>query len=48
MRIRILVLVSAVLFFGAIMTVPRIIEASKSSAAIAPEQGGRKSDVTVG
>src|ERR1041385_2412811 len=47
MRIRILVLVSAVLFFGAIMTVPRIIEASRASAAYVPQQG-RKSDVTVG
>src|SRR5215213_3622088 len=35
MRIRILVLATAVLLFGAIMTVPRIIEASKSSAATA-------------
>ncbi len=32
MRIRIIVLVAAVLLFGAIITVPRIIEASKSSA----------------
>ena len=32
MRVRIIVLVTAVLLFGAIMTVPRIIEASKSSA----------------
>src|ERR1041385_9523839 len=47
MRIRILVLVSAVLFFGAIMTVPRIIEASRASAAYVPQQGP-KSDVTVG
>ena len=49
MRIRILVLVAAVLFFGAIITVPRIIEASKSSAAAAnsvvpsPVQGREKS-----
>src|ERR1041384_8842975 len=48
MRIRVLGLVAAVLFFGAIMTVPRIIEASRTSAANAPEQGGRKNDVTVG
>src|SRR5689334_24948862 len=51
MRIRILVLAAAVLIFGAIMAVPRIIEASKSSAFTAnsptPVQG-RKSDVTVG
>ena len=47
MRIRILVLVTAVLFFAAIMTVPRIIEASRTSAANLPVQG-RKSDVTVG
>ena len=45
MRIRILVLAAAVLVFAAIMTVPRIIEASKSAAA--PVQG-RRSDVTVG
>src|ERR1041385_3969502 len=31
MRIRVIVLLTAVLLFGAIMTVPRIIEASKSS-----------------
>src|SRR6185436_7855957 len=47
MRIRVLVLVIAVLFFGAIMTVPRIIEASRTSAAKVPVQG-RKSNVTVG
>ncbi|HEY0367449.1 MAG TPA: hypothetical protein VGC73_13345, partial [Pyrinomonadaceae bacterium] len=53
MRIRILVLVTAVLLFGAIVTVPRIIEASKSSAATAnavapgPVQG-RRPEVTVG
>src|SRR5215212_5139596 len=53
MRIRILVLVTAVLLFGAIVTVPRIIEASKSSAAAAnavapsPVQG-RRPEVTVG
>lgn len=35
MQIRILVLATAVLLFGAIMTVPRIVEASKSSAATA-------------
>ncbi len=48
---RILVLVTAVLLFGAIMMVPRIIEASKSSAATAnstnPVQG-RGPDMTVG
>ena len=49
MRIRILVLATAVLLFGAIMTVPRIIEASKSSAAnsATPFQG-RRSEMTVG
>jgi len=51
MRIRILVLATAVLLFGAIMTIPRIIEASKSAAATAisttPFQGHR-SEVTVG
>ena len=51
MRIRILVLAAAVLIFGAIVAVPRIIEASKSSAFTAnsatPVQG-RKNDVTVG
>jgi hypothetical protein len=35
MRIRIIVLVAAVLLFGAIVMVPRIIEASKSSAVAA-------------
>lgn len=51
MRIRILVLATAVLLFGAVMMVPRIIEASKSSAATAisanPVQG-RRPEVTVG
>jgi len=51
MRIKILVLATAVLLFGAITMVPRIIEASKSSAATAisanPVQG-RQPEVTVG
>ena len=53
MRIRVIVLVAAVLLFGAIMTVPRIIEASRSSAAAAnsvvpnPVQG-QKQDITWG
>src|ERR1044072_6510968 len=51
MRIRILVLAAATLLFGAIATVPRIIEASKSSAATAnsinPVQG-RGPEMTVG
>jgi len=46
-----LVLATAVLLFGAIMTVPRIIEASRSSAITAnstiPVQG-RRSEITVG
>ena len=52
MRVRIIVLVAAVLLFGAIVMVPRIIEASKSSAAVAnsvvpnPVQG--KQDITSG
>src|SRR5215213_2142389 len=44
MRIRIIVLVAAVVLFGAIMTLPRIIEASRSSAAVQ----GRRSEITVG
>src|ERR1044071_7589825 len=56
MRVRIIVLVTAVLLFSAIITVPRIIEASKSSpgdnaqsnsVAANPVQG-KKQDVTVG
>src|SRR3954454_10129586 len=47
MRIRILVLVTAVLFFGAIRVVPRIIEASRTSAAKLPVQG-HKSEMTGG
>ena len=53
MRIRILVLLTAVLLFGGIMMVPRIIEASKSSATAAnshvpsPVQG-RRPEITVG
>jgi len=51
MHIRMLVLATAVLLFGAIMTVPRIIEASRSSAITAnstiPVQG-RRSEITVG
>src|SRR6185369_4276674 len=51
MRIRILVLATAVLLFGAILTIPRIIEAAKSSTIAAnltnPVQG-RRSEVTVG
>ena len=53
MRIRVIVLLTAVLFFGAIVTVPRIIEASKSSAtpvnSVVPSPvQGRKQDVTWG
>ncbi|HXS01728.1 MAG TPA: hypothetical protein VN724_14215, partial [Pyrinomonadaceae bacterium] len=47
MRVRIIVLVTAVLLFSAIITVPRIIEASKSSVVANPLQG-KKQDVTVG
>src|ERR1044072_8000187 len=56
MRVRIIVLVTAVLLFSAIIAVPRIIEASKSSAgdnaqsnsvAAKPLQG-KKQDITVG
>src|SRR6185436_6109329 len=51
MRIRIIILVIAVLFFGAVITVPQIIEAKRSNtfaaATTAPVQG-RKQEVTVG
>ena len=53
MRIRILVLVTAVLLFATILTVPRIIEASKSSPTAAnsfvssPMQG-RRPEITIG
>src|SRR4029078_4501987 len=51
MRIRILVLATAVLLFGAILTIPRIIEAAKSSNISAnstnPVQG-RGPEMTVG
>src|SRR6185369_1487594 len=55
MRVRIIVLVTAVLLFSAVMAVPRIIEASKSSpgdnaqlnSVVDPFQG-KKQDVTVG
>src|ERR1043166_5985202 len=54
MRLRILVLLVAILLFGAILTVPQIIEAkrSESSAAAANTAGspfqGPKQDITVG
>src|ERR1043165_2558202 len=56
MRVRIIVLLTAVLLFSAIIAVPRIIEASKSSPgdnaqlnAIIPNPlQGKKQDVTVG
>src|SRR6185369_13236030 len=55
MRVRIIVLVTAVLLFSAVMAVPRIIEASKSSpgdnaqlnSVVDPFQG-KKQEVTVG
>jgi fibronectin type III domain protein len=53
MRVRVLVLVTAVLFFAAVMTVPQIIEAKRSQSAAAainasiPFQG-QKQTVTVG
>ena|SRR5687767_4355764 len=50
MRLRIIILVIAVLFFGAVITVPQIIEAKRSNtsaATTAPVQG-RKQEVTVG
>src|ERR1044072_10007097 len=52
MRVRIIVLLGAVLLFGAILMVPRIIEASKASAVAAnsvvpnPVQG--KQDISWG
>src|ERR1044072_7666318 len=56
MRVRIIVLVTAVLLFSAIIAVPRIIEASKSSpgdnaqlnSVTANPFQGKKQDVTVG
>ena len=56
MRVRIIVLLTAVLLFCAVLTVPQIIEAAKSSAAdnaqsnaVAPNPlQGKKQDVTVG
>src|ERR1044071_5081167 len=53
MRVRLIILVAAVLFFSALIMVPRIIEA-KRSTAVAVENGivnrtqGRRPDVTVG
>src|ERR1041384_877049 len=56
MRVRVIVLVTAVLLFSAIIAVPRIIEASKSSSGdnaqsnsvVANPLQGKKQDVTVG
>src|SRR5215467_5374267 len=54
MRVRILILVVAVLFFSAILTVPRIIEAKRSQWAAAAANTaassfqGQKQDMTVG
>jgi hypothetical protein len=56
MRVRIIVLVTAVLLFSAIIAVPRIIEASKSSpgdnaqsnSLVANPLQGNKQEVTVG
>ena len=52
MRLRILILVVAVLLFGAILTVPRIIEAKRSQSAAANSASsafqGQKEKVTVG
>src|SRR5689334_24639294 len=56
MRVRIIVLVTAVLLFSAIIAVPRIIEASKSSpgdnaqldSSVANPFQGKKQDITVG
>src|SRR5687768_16212283 len=52
MRIRIIVLVIAVLLFAAILTVPQIIEAKRSAVAATPANTtpvqGRKQQVTVG
>jgi hypothetical protein len=50
MRIRVIILVIAVLLFGAVITVPQIIEAKRSNTlatTTAPVQG-RKQEVTVG
>src|SRR5215216_1381460 len=46
MRFRIIILVIAVLLFGAVLTVPQIIEANSSAAQ--PLVQGRPSEVTVG
>jgi len=56
MRVRIIVLLTAVLLFSAIIAVPRIIEASKSSSGDNAQSNsvagipfqGKKQDVTVG
>src|SRR4029079_8079465 len=53
MRIRVLILVIAVLFFAAVMTVPQIIEAKRSQSAAAANTAsvpfqGQKQTVTVG
>src|ERR1044072_9193994 len=56
MRVRIIVLLTAVLLFSAIIAVPRIIEASKSSSGDSAQSNsvaaipfqGKKQDVTVG
>src|SRR6185436_17853235 len=48
MRVRIIVLVTAVLLFSAIIAVPRIIEASKSSPGENAPLQGKKQEVTVG
>ena len=49
MRFRILVLVVAALLFGAVITVPQIIEAKRSNPSAAPSfYQGRRSEVTVG
>src|SRR5687768_6989728 len=53
MRLRIIILVIAVLFFGAVITVPQIIEAKRSNSLVAANATtasvqGRKQEVTVG
>src|ERR1051326_7446910 len=53
MRVRILILVVAVLFFSAILAVPRIIEAKRAQSSAAANAAsssfqGQKPDVTVG
>src|SRR5262245_42952515 len=48
MRFRILILVTAVLFFAAVLTVPQIIEAKRAANTASIAFQGQKQNVTVG